>query len=54
MVTAEPVRFLSGLVVANNGLRTSVQRRRAAMAGDEHAPVHLCLHHRYQLKWVIE
>ena len=54
MVTAEPVRFLSGLVVANNGLRTSVQRRRAAMAGDEHAPVRLRFHHRYQSTRVIE
>ena len=54
MVTVEPVRFSPGLTVASNGRRTSAQCRRGAMAGDEHAPVRPCFHHRYQSTRVIE
>jgi len=41
------VRFSPGPAVASNGRRTSTQRNRAAMAGDEHSPVRLRFHHLY-------
>ena len=54
VVTAEHMRFSSGLAMASKGRRTSAQRRHATMAGDEHAPVRPCFHHRYQSTRVIE
>ena len=50
----EPMRFSSGLAVSTNGQRTSMQRHRADMASDEHAPVRLRFHHLYKSTRVIE
>ena len=45
------MRFLLSLAVACNGRRTLAQRRHAAMAGDEVAPVRPHLHHLGQSMW---
>lgn len=48
------MRFTSGIAMAGNARRTLAQRRRAAMADDEVAPVRPRYHHGYQSTQVSE